>query len=376
LIGVKLSLALFIASLALVLINHHASRLEPPQTDFVKSWSMGYWTGANGVPVSDLEWGGLTHVAHVAVAPNRDGSLTFTCSFGPCSRSQFATEANDLISTAHANSVKVLLDIGNVSGSLWLGATTNNLAGFVNNIVSVVNTYGYDGVDLDWEQGFNQSLMTSLLAALRPQLTSKLLTSTAGGDTLAYFATVQAYLDRINAMTYDMVGNWNRYSWFNSALYSDPCSCVWSLDLTRIKALAAHIQPAKLNLGLAFYGSTSQGGSPTISGPRQTWSSGPSLGQINYNLIANNYNITNPNWDSVSQTPWISTSNGWITFDNERSLVAKVNYVKSNNLGGWIIWALDQDYFPTKMPKHPLLTAVKNAMKTDRQPLPGAFLHP
>jgi chitinase len=62
--------------------------------------------------------------------------------------------------------------------------------------------------------------------------------------------------------------------------------------------------------------------------------------------------------------PWIVYSNGWISFDDATSIAAKVNYVQSNNLGGWIIWALDQDYFPDQTPKHPLLTAIKNAMAT------------
>src|SRR5438105_9433468 len=93
------------------------------QTTFAQTqWSLGFWTGANNVPVSDLDWGGLTHIAHVAVAPNADGSLTLTCSTGPCGASQFGTEASNLISAAHSNNVKVLMQVANVSGSLWQGA--------------------------------------------------------------------------------------------------------------------------------------------------------------------------------------------------------------------------------------------------------------
>src|SRR5207237_2892868 len=116
---------------------------------FAQQWSMGFWTGVTGEPIANLNWGGLTHIAHVGAAPNADGTLTLTCSIGPCATSLFASEVTTLITTAHANNVKVLLDLGNVSGSLWSGAAGNNLNAFVSNIMNLVNTYNYDGVDLD-----------------------------------------------------------------------------------------------------------------------------------------------------------------------------------------------------------------------------------
>jgi GH18 family chitinase len=70
----------------------------------------------------------------------------------------------------------------------------------------------------------------------------------------------------------------------------------------------------------------------------------------------------------VAHAPWFSISNGWVTFDNERSIADKVSYVRNNRLGGWIIWEIEQDYLPTHNPKHPLLTAIKNAMAADVAP--------
>ena len=163
---------------------------------------MGFWTGVTRQPLSDLNWGGLTHIAHVGAAPNADGSLTLTCSIGPCDTSLFASEVSTLIGAAHSNNVKVLLDLGNVSGSLWSGAT-GNLNTFVSNIMNVVNAYGYDGVDLDWEQGLNQGQMTSLLSALRQQLGGRLLTAdiSAGDDTEACARTALGIIDHLSGMS-------------------------------------------------------------------------------------------------------------------------------------------------------------------------------
>jgi hypothetical protein len=328
-----------------------ASVFWPGMAD-AQQWSMGFWTGMNGVPVSSLNWKGLTHIAHVAVVPNADGSLQDLDLGG----------ASALISSAHANGVKVLLDLGNTDGSSWNGATSaGTLQTFVNNVMGVVNSDGYDGVDIDWEQSINQSQLSSLISAFRAALgSSKLLTADAGGDIDSFWASQASSLDRISAMTYDGVGTWNPYSWFNAALYSDSCDCVWSLDLMKRRMLAAGVPSEKLNLGIPFYGWISTGAG--VNGPRQTYNGSPSLSQSNYNQLVSNYNLSNPQWDGIAQVPWVSISNGYITFDNEQSVTAKVNYIQQNNLGGWIIWALDQDYFPTQTTTHPLLTAIASAM--------------
>lgn len=50
------------------------------------------------------------------------------------------------------------------------------------------------------------------------------------------------------------------------------------------------------------------------------------------------------NWDTLSKSPWISyqenDANKQIYFENERSVIEKVKFIKENNLGGVGIWAL------------------------------------
>ena len=52
----------------------------------------------------------------------------------------------------------------------------------------------------------------------------------------------------------------------------------------------------------------------------------------------------------------------FVTYDNERSIAAKVNYVKEHKLGGWIIWHLQAGYMPAGAPKYPLLAAIQREM--------------
>jgi hypothetical protein len=46
----------------------------------------------------------------------------------------------------------------------------------------------------------------------------------------------------------------------------------------------------------------------------------------------------------------------------------KVNYVQTNNLGGWVIWVLGWDYLPGNSPQDPLLDAIGKASASRPQP--------
>jgi chitinase len=349
------------ALLVLACANQTVSRRAPAQqTPPSETWSMGFWTGVTRQPLNDLDWEALTHIMHVAAAPKTDGSLTYSCSTGDCSLSELGAEATNLINTAHAHNVKVILNLGNVPGKLYHGALTTDFNAFVGNIMNLVNAYHYDGVDVDWEQSLDKKLITSLLAALRQELGDRILTVDVDGSQPAFWGMTHQYVDRVNAMTYDMTTP--DFSWFNSALYSDSCNCVWSFDMMRRRMIAAGVPAAKLNLGIPFYGWVSNGGGivgPRLNGPAK------SMNQMNYSEMAARYDISKANWDAVAHAPWMSLSSGWLTFDNEQSIAEKVNYVQKNGLGGWIIWEIEQDYLPGEKIKHPLLTAIKNAKAND-----------
>jgi chitinase len=336
--------------------------LRPPtqvahlQTAPAEQWSMGFWTGWSPEPnISDLVWDALTHVVHVGVEPQTNGTLKL-------SDPNFDDHATELIAAAHEHNVKVLLNVWSGASADFNGAVNNSLDRLVESIAELVERYNYDGVDLDWEKGLNQNAMTLLLSHLRSRLQTRILTADVVSNDYKYWGSVHQYLDRVSVMTYDMGGTWNHYSWSNSALYSDPCNCVWSVELARVRMTGAGVPASKLNIGIPFFGWVSTGGG--ITGPRQPWGLVlPSLSQVTYKNLSARYNLSNPLWDHAAQVPYLSLSNGWVTFDNEQSIVAKVNYAKYYNLGGWIIWAVDQDYMPDQPVKHPLLTAVRDIMK-------------
>lgn len=338
-----------------------------PQAAFGQQWSSGYWTGANGVPQSSIQWNALTHIVHVNTEANGDGSLTYQCSTGPgCSEGAMGTEATTLISAAHSHGAKVLDYVGTGSGTSWTGATnSSNLSTFVNNIMQVVNAYGYDGVVIDWEgPAYNFTQMGNLFSSLKARLGSKPLVTTVISTYSAdsSFAALRANIDRYDIMSFDKGGA--NPTWFNEPLFNDPPGYPsdgdggTSMDFDVQLLISDGVPASKINCSLPFYGEIQSG----ATGPRQNAS--VSSQQINYNRVLANYpsQSSNPNRDSVAQVPWFASGSSWVNYDDAASIVAKVNYAKSKNLGGWFIWALDQDYFPTQSPSHPLLAAVAAAM--------------
>jgi chitinase len=349
-----------------------ATAPPPPATS--GQWSLGYWTqwGSPVIPVSAIDFKALTHVVQYAAIINADGSLDVNTY-------AVAANAKSLVSTAHAAGAKVLLGLIQPYGSTATGnfyqAATNNGATLINNIVSVLNTYGFDGVDANF-QPFNTSstgvAMTTFAPALKAQLGGKLLVVDTSITDYNYWTGLQSSIDKMNVMTYNMSGSWDPYSWHNSALY-DSDGKVWSVNLAVTRYMNAGIPASKINIGIPFFGVQDTGGhlstnfNQGITGPKQTWSSAPAQTQYSYQQIAGMINSSNSKWDSVAQVPYLSVNNpgyandSFLSYDNAVSVAAKVNYAKSKGLGGWAIWDISSDYFPGQNPTNPLLTAVKNA---------------
>ncbi len=317
----------------------------PPIPPVKPQWSMGYWnTVAPYCPMVDMTWSGLTHVIHWAATVLSDGTLNLS----NLSSRTFTTDAQELIAAAHAQGVKVVL--GLAQGD-YTNAVNLHRPALVANIMNIVNQYGYDGVDLDWEGGTVNvgQLANDLRVALGP---TRSLTAAAIVTGYNYWGTVQSPFDRINVMTYDMYET-SPSVWFNSALNGPATDAVWSVELAKRRYLAGGVPASKLGIGLAFYGQYW----PNITSPTQP---APNPSQMRYTSIAPLVPQRQYSYDFLARVPTISQP-GLISYDNEQSLTEKVQYVKNNALGGWVIWNINMGYFPSAPVKNPLLSAIAAA---------------
>lgn len=74
-----------------------------------------------------------------------------------------------------------------------------------------------------------------------------------------------------------------------------------------------------------------------------------SLGRsVTFQEIANIWQIDNnpayeKHWDDRSKTPWATNDAMTVSYDDKRSITEKIRYANAHNLGGIMIWAINQD---------------------------------
>ena len=242
----------------------------------------------------------------------------------------------------------------------------------------------FDGIDIDWEYPVACGLScgapedaanyVALLAEFRRQLDAVrpglLLTVAAGAgiDKIRVTdpATYSQSLDFINVMTYDFHGAWEAKTNHNSPLFASPSDpstgdAKFYNSNDAIEAFLARGVPAsKLQLGIGFYGrgwtNVTNGGT---NGLYQTGSAAPGT----YESGIEDYKVLkNLNWpvytDNTSMATWIYNGTTFWSFDTPANIQTKMNYVKTQNLGGAFVWEFSGDDA-----QGTLINAVKNGLK-------------
>ncbi|MDB5051876.1 MAG: chiB1 [Fibrobacteres bacterium] len=166
-------------------------------------WSLGYYCGWDqaGFPPDQVDWKAFTHVSHFTVFPADDGSLDLHLGL---------TDANckAAVAEAHKNGVKIVFSIGGagVAGHFKNATAPDILPKFVKNLLDFMRNYGYDGIDTDWEEDFDDAKMVAFHKMLRDSLNKitprPLLTLAGAGYFAANCAIVHSYVDQFNLMSY------------------------------------------------------------------------------------------------------------------------------------------------------------------------------
>jgi len=286
---------------------------------------------------------------------------------------------------------------------------------FSASVVQFIRKHKLDGADIDWEypasarqpdlvdnendQGTpnadsdEKETFTLLLKNLREHLT------VAGEEDGKYYqlsAAVSAgvenientepskysnYLDFINIMTYDMHGAWDNSTNHQSALYDNP-SAPDNLNINAVinKFESYGISPNKLIIGTPFYSRgwknvQSNGGDANLpglfaaasGGANGIWDGGVAGGVNPYYHILDMENdpAFTKYYDEDAEAPYLysASKHELYTYEDKRSLQAKIDFVKEKNLGGMIIWELSADVASTN--EDSLLNVIYGGFYTD-----------
>jgi chitinase len=227
----------------------------------------------------------------------------------------------------------------------------------------------FDGFDADWEfpaSVADRDSFTGLLAEFRHQLDAVrpgLTLAIAGPNGRWAYQYIdlnhaQQYLDYFGVMTYDYDGPWKYDTGFVAPLYrslKDP-EPNNNASATVEGYLEAGVARGKIVFGVPFYG--------------YEWSNVPNIdnglfepgapdGQgAAYNSIVTIESQFQKYRDSTTQAPWLCNGTHFWTYDDPTSIEFKMDYVRSSNLAGVMVWNLSHD-----LADGGLLDAVVNGLK-------------
>jgi len=277
----------------------------------------------------------------------------------------------------HQHGVKLLPSIGGWNDSYNFPAIAADPAkrqNFIDDCLGLIDTYNFDGVDMDWEYpGYapnggtpqDKQNFTILMQELRDALDvhenetgeEYMLTSCFSVDRdkmeQVEWENILPLVDMVNLMTYDFHGSWDPESNHHTPLYSpavgDP---EWCFDGAFTVLTQEFDVPAEMiNLGIGFYGKalancTRLYGAHTGYDGSTFWED---EGQPLYYNILKKTDMFTAFWDDQVKCPYLlgNAINTFVTFDNPLSVGYKAQYVMDNNAHGIIIWEITGDYIET-----------------------------
>ena len=219
------------------------------------------------------------------------------------------------------------------------------------NILNVVETLNLDGVDIDWETpasteaGNFTLMMEAIYRKLKAANPNYLVTAAIGGGKWAPpkydLPNSKNYLDYINLMTYSMAtGN----GYYQNSLYKSTkgatlvsCSIEESIKIYNDLGVSNN----KILVGIPFY-TTVQTES---GGPGSKTGNGKSIW---YKYLFDTYKLSDTMkeyYDEECCVPYRydDVNKIFISFDNERSIKRKCEYINTLGLAGIMYWQYGQD---------------------------------
>jgi chitinase len=178
---------------------------------------MGYWqdfaNGATPLTLAAVPTSYNLVAVAFGTATSTPGQVTFSLDptlasdLGGYTQQQFIND----IATLHSRGQKVILSVGGQNGAISV-TDAASAASFASSVDALIGQYGFDGVDIDLENGVNPTYMASALEQLESDVGSSLIitlapqtvdTQSAGSDYLALALDIKSILTMINTQYYN-----------------------------------------------------------------------------------------------------------------------------------------------------------------------------
>jgi chitinase len=273
----------------------------------------------------------------------------------------------------------ILLSLGGWGGCKSCSDVFSSDSGrieFAESVFALTNYFHTDGIDLDWEfpslaaypdhpfKVEDKVNFTSLIKTLRRKLgnTKEISVICAGVSPFLEgsldLPDIAPFVDRINLMTYDLIGSKTHFSGHHTPLYSTSWQAA-SADHALQYLDSLKIPHNKICIGSAFYGRSYLVLENHADGLHQ-----PAIFQkfITMKDIRKDYKDSDgyiTYWDPVAKAAYKYNDQNkiFITYDDERSVAEKVKYVRKKKLNGIFFWEMRLD-----RPKQGLMDVIFRGM--------------
>lgn len=240
---------------------------------------------------------------------------------------------------------------------------------FANTSIEYLKKFKLDGLDYDWEypgqigdnnpfRSEDKENFTLALKRVREKLDSL---QKAEGRSKSYLLTIATgandawidntemdklhnYLDMVNLMTYDFRGGWSSITGHHSNLYNskgdpEPQSAQAVVE----RFIKAGVPPEKIVVGVAFYGrgwKVNTGRNYGLFGEAYEELRGRNLSFDNIRDVLLQDKDYKEYWDKSASASYIVNRKEiiFITWESERAVQEKVDFVRNNQLGGVMAW--------------------------------------
>lgn len=261
--------------------------------------------------------------------------------------------------------LKVILSLGGWGGCETCSPVFSTEKGrneFAASVKEINDYFKTDGLDLDWEYpaipGFEGHVykpedkhnFTLLVKALRNKLGPKQEISFAAGGFNQFlqesieWSEVVKIVDKINLMTYDLVNGNSTITGHHTPLFST-AGQIESTDNAVRYLDSIGVPKSKMIIGAAIYGRIFNIEQDANNGLYQK---GKFTGSISFSKL-NKDSLQTAGftyyWDDVAKAPYMyaPAKKQILTFDDEKSIALKTQYVLDKQLGGIMFWQLADD---------------------------------
>jgi chitinase len=334
-----------------------------------------YGKGRPGYQFSQVPLEKLTHLIYSHAKPTARGD---------CEIAHPDVDISNLLALkslrAQNPRLLVLLSVGGWSGSTYfsdVAATPSARRHFSTSCLQIVEKYGLDGLDIDWEYPVTGGKPTDhkrisdkenyvfLLKQLRSDLNAfgherhLLLTiaSTCYRNHLNDLSLKEMsdVLDWFNLMGYDFNEMQPKHTSHHSGLFAWPMTSELDADASKYANSDAAVQwylthgvpSEKIVLGVPFYGQVWASVPDENEGLYEPYRGRPGEeGTLSYREIEQTYlPIYTRHWDDQVKVPWLYNKETkiMISYEDTQSIAVKAQYVIQKHLGGMMFWDLGQD---------------------------------